>query len=446
MEINEQEIDLGLIRAAQQDQQGSRSKLVQLAEQAVFPYIYRLTFDYHLAQDLCQETLMELIRFLPSLQFNSIKSFWGWIYRTALSKVQKHFRKGDHKHIHLDTADAMDRLSPQLREQQATQLNLLIREELLCAALKAMNAMHLPYRNVLILRCLQGLSYAEIAPILGRSPLGTRLLFFKAKKTLRRRLVQDGFEPSYLLPALAFIAGITMPKPVQATTALVAKNSLEIGPAITLLGHLLSQIGLVLTATVITVCATVGTIAHRTSSSSISSMTTLPNETLIDRVSQGTFACPARVKGIGGPVDNRLELVDFNHPARSSGKKVPIEQMASILHVNKPSGLRLRRRFDWIEVGFGGSVLVDGPGADIFVSTCGCKGFQFCLTNDAGQSHSLAHERCPGEIWHNEKKTILFDLKDQPSGFNATGLRIQMGPNVKNPRGLELQSICARVK
>ena len=184
MEMNDQNIDLALIHAAQQDQPESRSQLVQCAEQAVFAYVYRLTFDYHLAQDLCQETLMELIRHLPTLQFDSTKLFWGWVYHTALSKVKKHLRKGDTKHILLDKTEVAEQLAPRLQDRTVRPLDRLMREELLRAAIKAMNAMRLSYRNALVLRCLQGLSYAEMAPILGSTPLGSRLLFFKAKKIL----------------------------------------------------------------------------------------------------------------------------------------------------------------------------------------------------------------------------------------------------------------------
>jgi hypothetical protein len=49
MNTRKQYIDLELIRRAQRGRRDSESLLAELAEQVVFPYLYRLTLNYHLS-------------------------------------------------------------------------------------------------------------------------------------------------------------------------------------------------------------------------------------------------------------------------------------------------------------------------------------------------------------------------------------------------------------
>jgi len=83
------------IQTIQQAQAGNAQSLSAVAEQVrqkVDTYIYRLTLDYHLTQDLTQETVLEMIKSLPQLEVPHVNGFWGWVFRTALGKVQHHFR------------------------------------------------------------------------------------------------------------------------------------------------------------------------------------------------------------------------------------------------------------------------------------------------------------------------------------------------------------------
>ncbi len=53
---------LKLIKQAQLGDRVSLERLAGLLGPKVYAYIYRLTLDYHLAEDLCQETLLELVK------------------------------------------------------------------------------------------------------------------------------------------------------------------------------------------------------------------------------------------------------------------------------------------------------------------------------------------------------------------------------------------------
>ncbi|GAG24826.1 unnamed protein product, partial [marine sediment metagenome] len=87
-----QELNIQTIHQAQAGNAQSLSAVAEQVRQKVQTYIYRLTLNYHLTQDLTQETVLEMIKSLPKLKVPHIDGFWGWIFRTALGKVQHHFR------------------------------------------------------------------------------------------------------------------------------------------------------------------------------------------------------------------------------------------------------------------------------------------------------------------------------------------------------------------
>ena len=78
------DLNIQTIRQAQAGNTQSLSAVAEQARQKVYSYIYRLTLDYHLTQDLTQETALEMIKALPKLKVPHVNGFWGWIFRTAV--------------------------------------------------------------------------------------------------------------------------------------------------------------------------------------------------------------------------------------------------------------------------------------------------------------------------------------------------------------------------
>jgi DNA-directed RNA polymerase specialized sigma24 family protein len=78
------ELNIQTIRQAQAGNKQSLSAVAEQVRQKVYTYIYRLTLDYHLTQDLTQETVLEMIKALPQLEVPHVNGFWGWIFRTAI--------------------------------------------------------------------------------------------------------------------------------------------------------------------------------------------------------------------------------------------------------------------------------------------------------------------------------------------------------------------------
>jgi len=73
----------------------------------------------------------------------------------------------------------------------------------------AMGALALEHRAVLILRCLEGQSYAQIAVIFGGSQMRAQMLFYRAKAALMRQLVSRGLSRSHFQGALTVFGALT---------------------------------------------------------------------------------------------------------------------------------------------------------------------------------------------------------------------------------------------
>ena len=230
------ELNIQTIRQAQAGNPQSLSVVAEQVRQKVCTYIRRLTLDYHLTQDLTQETVLEMIKSLPQLEVPHVNGFWGWIFRTALGKVQHHFRlQGARRLARKTTSD--DFVLDSQASDDNNPMNALVSDEIRKTVLGALQAIQIKYRNILVLRCFENLSYSQIAGITGGSELRARLLFFRAKHSLKNQLERHGFKRDHLLAALTIFAGLTLRNGKKAAAGeVVLANSLETGLGMSLAG------------------------------------------------------------------------------------------------------------------------------------------------------------------------------------------------------------------
>lgn len=144
------ELNIQMVRQAQAGNIQSLSAVAEQARQKVYTYIYRLTFDYHLTQDLTQETVLEMIKALPKLKVPHVNGFWGWIFRTALGKVQHHFRPQGARRLAQKTTSDDSVLKSQASDDN-NPVNALVSEEIRKTVLSALQGIKIKYRNILVL-------------------------------------------------------------------------------------------------------------------------------------------------------------------------------------------------------------------------------------------------------------------------------------------------------
>ncbi|MHC4756985.1 MAG: RNA polymerase sigma factor [Planctomycetota bacterium] len=172
-----------LITKAQAGDYESMSSLALQVQGKVTSYIYRLTLNQDVAEDLSQETLMHMVKSLKELE--NPEAFWSWLYRTALGKVQHYFRdRKRRKSVQMSTVDE-ERLSA-IDVEKDQVLGNMEKKELSEAVFKAMGKLKLRYRSVLSLRCYDRMPYSEVATLMDCSELRARVLFYRAKYSLRQ--------------------------------------------------------------------------------------------------------------------------------------------------------------------------------------------------------------------------------------------------------------------
>ncbi|MDD5326470.1 MAG: RNA polymerase sigma factor [Phycisphaerae bacterium] len=231
-----------LIGQAQLGDQQSMNDLAQLAEGRLFAYIYRLTLNYDLAQDLLQETLLKMVESLKNLR--RIDRFWPWLFRIAMGQVQHYFRDRGKKHMVQISDFSKEYLSEHSSQNRNDGLDSLIRRELSDAVFQAMTNLKLAYRNVLVLRCFEQMSYAEIADQMDCKELRARVLFFRAKHSLKKQLSHQGFGKELLLVALGIFGLMTAPAKAASSAGAVSAASLDVGFLAALAGAAGTKLGI----------------------------------------------------------------------------------------------------------------------------------------------------------------------------------------------------------
>src|SRR5712671_2929110 len=191
--------DRALVRAAQRGDEQAFRKLVERYQRRVVQLALGMTKDPDEAMDIAQETFVKVHRYLPSFKGDS--SFYTWTYRIAMNLcLDAQRRKGRMERVDLVEGDeaeieaAMDPPSSALSGPQRQTLNAELRGKIE-EALAGLSENH---RAILLLRELEGLSYEELAKVLGirKGTVMSRLFHarLKMQNKLREYLGEDAPE------------------------------------------------------------------------------------------------------------------------------------------------------------------------------------------------------------------------------------------------------------
>lgn len=394
--------------------------------QRVFVYLYRMTLDYHLAQDLAQETVLYMIESLPRLKTTSSSSLWGWIYRSAWGIFQHHLRPQGHQRIVQKTIVDHEALLQLTDETEGNALEQAERSELFEAICKSLDTLETRHRNVLILRCFELLSYTEIASIIGSSELKARVLFFRAKHALKRRLHNRGFGRQYFLTSLSLFGLITGMRTKSVSAAMsVTSDLLKTGTIATTIGTVTSQLGLT-TAAVVTIGLAAGTLHVSSSGANVPLETT--NKMTLAIQSDTHWAFPVQIINAYDPEGNGWEAVSATDGEELS-TRISLD-LQKILAKQWYQCHLILSEGHWIEFGFGGPIN-NGTGFDIRYNCLDTGNFPDVFLTD-GHSRAVQLTNPIIEPLENRVQRVSFEITNMEVPFEPIGIRVQ-------GRGLEGQ-------
>ncbi len=444
------QITIEQIRQAQQGDQESIARLTTHARGKVFVYIYRLTLDVDLSEDLAQEIMLQLLRAPKRTQFPNRQSFWAWLYRTALGNVQHHFRQRGRKGMDCQSNTDINQLVQHADQQNCTPLRQLMREEMAGNLMEVFAGLKMEHRNILALRCLDGLPYAQIATILGGSQLRARLLFLRAKQSLKQKLIRRGFDKRYLLSALTVFGALGMSRSkIAYSTPTVTAAQVSVTPGIAALGLITSKLGLcVALVAVATALIWWGTgqsqeqqEAHLPEQQASSTMR-LPYPPSPFDLMNRVFSSPTSLINVGNPRKNQWQACDSQNPNGPLMTVTHMNRRWGYLSLILPPGQIL-------EMAFPGPIL-DDRGPDIFVTnrSTGTEP-QIYVTDGAGQECALVKgKRYTSRLEKYlgiQATQIAFDLSDVSIRFQPKRVRLIGPSSTGRYGGYELTSVNARI-
>ena len=177
-------MDEGLTRQLATDLDLGFERLVRTRQNRLFAFALTLTRDGGEAEEITQDAFIRAHRALQGYPAERILELRldGWLHRIVLNLVRNRRRRPRPAVIQLEE------LTPDLRSGPA---ELFESSESLHQLGALVAALPLPQREAVVLRCVQGFAYAEMAELL-EQPLGTvKSNVHRGLEALRRRLASE---------------------------------------------------------------------------------------------------------------------------------------------------------------------------------------------------------------------------------------------------------------
>lgn len=161
----------------------------------MFSLLLRMVRERETAEDLSQEAFVKAFRALAS--YDPKRKFSNWLFKIAHNTAIDHLRRHRPKTLSIDDAqDDQTPLAEQLADATAVSPARQARSSAIAAAVEtAIAELRDEYREVLVLRFIEGLSYQDISEVT-EQPLGTvKTQIHRARKVLAEKLLEAGYEP-----------------------------------------------------------------------------------------------------------------------------------------------------------------------------------------------------------------------------------------------------------
>lgn len=187
--MSEREIDQLLVEKAQQGDRQAFDTLVAKYQRKLGRLVARLVKDSAEVEDVVQEAFIKAYRALPA--FRGESAFYTWLYRIGVNTAKNYLvsqgrRAPTTTEFNNDEAETFS--EGDLLRDIDTPESLLMTKQIGQTVNQAMDTLPEELRNAIVLREIEGLSYEEIAQIMG-CPIGTvRSRIFRAREAVANKL------------------------------------------------------------------------------------------------------------------------------------------------------------------------------------------------------------------------------------------------------------------
>lgn len=185
--------DRTLVERSKKGDESAFKELVLKYQRKVYMIVYSMINSHQDTLELSQEVFLRVWRHLPSFEGSS--SFYTWLYRITVNLCIDYYRRKRMKAYEYD--DTRGHAPTQEEEgifplvssaSRETPTGRLLREELGAKIREAMDRLPPKHKLIFVLREEEGLSYEEIADVVG-IPIGTVMSrLFHARHKLQEKL------------------------------------------------------------------------------------------------------------------------------------------------------------------------------------------------------------------------------------------------------------------
>ena len=178
-----------IVRAVQSGQTESYAKLVDRHKDQVYGMLMRLTGDPQTAEELAHETFVRAYQALANFRGESL--FATWLTQIAVNIARDRVRELQrNRFVSLDEMLDRDADAPVFAEGRSyyDPLAEITERDLLKRFEEALQALPPNYREIFLLRHMQGISYEDIAEMTGDSVGSLKVRSHRARKILKETL------------------------------------------------------------------------------------------------------------------------------------------------------------------------------------------------------------------------------------------------------------------
>ena len=180
-----------LIEKAIRGREDGFEELVRRYQRPITGYVYRMLNNYDASLDVTQEVFIKVYNSLE--KYSSDYKFSTWLYRIAHNAAIDYMRRNSVNQQSLETENADGSFQLQIESSQPTPEQERERSEWRTEIDSVVKCLPTVYRELILLRHTQDLSYDEIAEVTNL-PLGTvKNRLFRAREMMRDMFVERGF-------------------------------------------------------------------------------------------------------------------------------------------------------------------------------------------------------------------------------------------------------------
>ena len=183
--------DVELIAKAISGREDGFEELVRRYQRPITNYVFRMLNDYDASLDVTQEVFIKVYNSLS--RYSSEYKFSTWLYRIAHNAAIDYIRRRSPNEQRIETENKDGAYQLQIESPNPTPEQERERSEWRTEIEAVVKCLPSVYRELILLRHAQDLSYDEIAEITNL-PLGTvKNRLFRAREMMREIFIERGF-------------------------------------------------------------------------------------------------------------------------------------------------------------------------------------------------------------------------------------------------------------